>query len=101
MAALLPTELIGSYALPSWLWVVIDRVESQNDLGEADLRETLDNAVNIALADQERAGIDIVTDGEMRRRDFIQNSMTRIRATRSSIASPHPAASESCRSSST
>ena len=73
MAALLPTELIGSYALPSWLWVVIDRVESQNDLGEADLRETLDDAVNIALADQERAGIDIVTDGEMRRRDFIQN----------------------------
>lgn len=73
MNKLLPTELIGSYALPSWLWMVIERVEQRDTLGESDIREALDDAVNIALLDQERAGIDTVTDGEMRRRDFIQN----------------------------
>ncbi|HEX4949355.1 MAG TPA: methionine synthase [Blastocatellia bacterium] len=70
---LLPTELIGSYALPSWLHIVTERIEHTNDLGETDLRETLDDAVTIAVSDQERAGLDLITDGEMRRRDFIQN----------------------------
>ena len=64
---------MGSYALPSWLWIVIERAEEVGDLGESDLRETLDDAVRMALADQERAQLDVVTDGEMRRRDFIQN----------------------------
>ena len=73
MNELLPTELIGSYALPSWLWVVIERIERDHDLGEADVREALDDAVNMALRDQQRAGVDVLTDGEMRRRDFIQN----------------------------
>ena len=64
---------MGSYALPSWLWIVIKRAEEVGDLGESDFRETLDDAVRMALADQERAQLDVVTDGEMRRRDFIQN----------------------------
>jgi 5-methyltetrahydropteroyltriglutamate--homocysteine methyltransferase len=70
---LLPTELVGSYALPSWLWIALERLEENGDLGEADLSETLDDAVDIAVMDQERAGLDVITDGEMRRRDFIQN----------------------------
>lgn len=73
MPTLLPTELIGSYALPSWLWIALERIEHQGDLGETDIRELLDDAVRIAVLDQERAGLDIITDGEMRRRDFIQN----------------------------
>ena len=73
LVTLLPTELVGSYALPSWLWIALERLEENGDLGEADLRETLDDAVNIAVMDQERAGLDVITDGEMRRRDFIQN----------------------------
>jgi 5-methyltetrahydropteroyltriglutamate--homocysteine methyltransferase len=83
MPHLLPTELIGSYALPSWLWIVIDRIEAQDDLGESDLRETLDDAAAIALGDQLRAGVDIVTDGEMRRRDFIQSFYGRIQGVQS------------------
>ena len=73
MNQLFPTELIGSYALPSWLWIAIERAEEHGDLGESDIQETLDDAVNMALLDQQKAGIDILTDGEMRRRDFIQN----------------------------
>ncbi len=73
MDKLLPTELIGSYALPGWLWAFSERLEHHLDLGESEIREALEDAVRIALLDQEEAGIDIVTDGEMRRRDFIQN----------------------------
>ena len=73
MSILLPTELIGSYALPSWLLAFSERVEQHNDLGETDIREALADAISIALLDQDEAGIDIVTDGEMGRRDFIQS----------------------------
>ena len=73
MNQLFPTELIGSYALPSWLWIATERAEERGDLGESDIQETLDDAVNMALLDQQKAGVDILTDGEMRRRDFIQN----------------------------
>ena len=73
MAKLLPTELVGSYALPSWLHITLERIEHEGDLGETDIRETLDDAVSIAVLDQERAGLDVITDGEMCRRDFIQN----------------------------
>ena len=74
----LSTELVGSYAIPSWLWIALERVEEKDDLGDADLRETLDDAVSIAVIDQERAGLDVITDGEMCRRDFIQSFYTRI-----------------------
>src|SRR5437763_16846060 len=73
MKPLFPTELIGSYALPTWLWIALERIEHAGDLGETDIRETLDDAVQLAVLDQERAGLDVLTDGEMRRRDFIQN----------------------------
>jgi 5-methyltetrahydropteroyltriglutamate--homocysteine methyltransferase len=70
---LLPTELIGSYALPGWLVAFSERVEERGDLGETEIEEALEDAVRIALLDQERAGVDVVTDGEMGRRDFIQS----------------------------
>ncbi len=70
MTKLLPTELIGSYALPSWLHVTL---QHRGDLGADDLSEALDDAVRIAVFDQEHAGLDVITDGEMRRRDFIQS----------------------------
>ena len=75
---LYPTELIGSYALPSWLIALEERAAAAGDLGEADIAEALDDAVNAALFDQERAGVDVLTDGEMRRRDFIQGFYGRL-----------------------
>jgi len=70
---LLPTELIGSYALPSWFHLFIERMETEGDLGETDVREALEDATAIAMKDQQLAGVDVLTDGEMRRRDFIQS----------------------------
>ena len=68
---LLPTSVVGSYALPSWFWTAMDAIRADK-YGPTDTRETLDDAVNMALRDQERAGIDVITDGEMRRWFFVQ-----------------------------
>ena len=69
---LLPTSVIGSYATPSWLWTALDEIKAGR-YGSTDQRETFNDAVSIAIRDQERAGMDIITDGEMRRFFFVQN----------------------------
>ena len=69
---LLPTTVIGSYATPSWLWTAIGEIDKGN-YGPTDIKETYDDAVNIAIMDQQRAGVDIITDGEMRRYYFVQS----------------------------
>lgn len=74
---LLPTTVIGSYATPSWLWTSLEEIEKDN-YGITDIRETFDDAVNMAIMDQERAGIDIVSDGEMRRWYFVQSFYKRM-----------------------
>ena len=75
----LPTSLVGSYAQPDWL---IDRERLRDrfpprvrakELWRIDpryLEEAQDDATLIAIRDQERAGLDIVTDGEMRRESY-------------------------------
>lgn len=67
---LLPTTVVGSHAFPSWFWSARKDIEAGN-YGPIDLTETLNDAVRIAIADQEDAGVDVVSDGEMRRTDFI------------------------------
>jgi 5-methyltetrahydropteroyltriglutamate--homocysteine methyltransferase len=73
------TSLVGSYAQPNWL---IDRERLRERfpprvralelwrVGAAYLEEAQDDATRLAIADQERAGLDIVTDGEMRRESY-------------------------------
>src|SRR6185369_13373940 len=74
--SLLPTTLVGSYPQPDWL---IDRsvLSKQipprtraDELWRVDaqwLEQAQDDATLVAIRDQERAGIDVVTDGEIRR----------------------------------
>jgi 5-methyltetrahydropteroyltriglutamate--homocysteine methyltransferase len=76
---LLPTSLVGSYAQPDWL---IDRGKlagrfpprvRAKELWRVPpewLSQAQDDATLIAIRDQERAGLDIVTDGEMRRESY-------------------------------
>jgi 5-methyltetrahydropteroyltriglutamate--homocysteine methyltransferase len=76
---LLPTSLVGSYAQPNWL---IDKTRLGERLpprvilhelwkpAASDLEEAQNDATLIALNDQHRAGVDIVTDGEMRRESY-------------------------------
>jgi 5-methyltetrahydropteroyltriglutamate--homocysteine methyltransferase len=77
-AMLLPTSLVGSYPQPDWL---IDREKLSKqvprlrmaELWLVDpqwLEEAQDDATVLAIADQERAGLDIITDGEQRRESY-------------------------------
>ena len=77
MPDLLPTSVVGSHALPGWFWTALDAIK-EGKYGQTDVREVMDDAVNAALRDQERAGIDVVTDGEMRRWYFVQGFYSRI-----------------------
>src|SRR6202166_2965029 len=79
MQRLIPTTVVGSYPQPDWL---IDR----GNLGGRPpprvraheiwrvaapyLEAAQDDATLLAIRDQERAGIDIISDGEMRRESY-------------------------------
>jgi 5-methyltetrahydropteroyltriglutamate--homocysteine methyltransferase len=71
----LSTQLVGSYTKPSWL-IRHQRVTTPyGDDGfwrpEPEVRaQALDDATVLAIHDQERAGLAVVTDGEIRRRRF-------------------------------
>ncbi len=77
MPNLLPTMGVGSYASPSWLFAARRALRS-GEFGPADMEEALQDAVRIAVWDQEEAGLDILTDGEMRRQRFLWNVLDRL-----------------------
>jgi len=62
----LPTSVVGSHAKMGW-WYLIRQEAEAGRLGSRDIEEALDTATDIAILDQERAGVDVITDGEMRR----------------------------------
>lgn len=74
---LLPTSVIGSHGLPGWMYSALGRIE-HGEFGPTDERELYNDAVDMAIRDQERAGIDIITDGEMRRWKFVQSFYSRM-----------------------
>jgi 5-methyltetrahydropteroyltriglutamate--homocysteine methyltransferase len=75
---LLPTTVVGSYPQPDWLVdramlskvVPRTRMHEMWRVPEAHLEEAQDDATIVAIRDLERAGIDIVTDGEIRRESY-------------------------------
>ena len=67
---MLQTMLVGSLPRPTWL-VPPNAMYVSWKLQDDALREGQDDAVLLALADQEEAGLNIVTDGEQRRRHYI------------------------------
>ena len=67
---LLPTSVIGSHGLPGWVWLAREALQAGR-LGATDLHELMEDATQVALLDQERAGIDVLTTGEMGRVRFI------------------------------
>src|SRR3982751_3603149 len=77
--SLLPTTLVGSYTQPDWL-INRDKLGKQMPpriraadlwrVAEQWLEQAQDDAVLVAIRDQERAGLDILTDGEMRRESY-------------------------------
>ncbi len=74
---LLPTSLVGSYPQPEWL-IDREKLSKQVPRVRADLwlvapdklEAAQDDATILAIRDQERAGLDIITDGEQRRESY-------------------------------
>ena len=78
-AGLLITTVVGSYPQPDWL---IDRDRLGERLPprvratelwrveEAYLEDAQDDATRLAVSDMERAGVDVISDGEMRRESY-------------------------------
>jgi len=75
---LLPTTVVGSYPQPDWL---VDRallktmvprvlVHELWRVAEPFLKQAQDDATILAIRDMERAGIDVISDGEMRRESY-------------------------------
>lgn len=75
---LLETTVVGSYPQPDWL---IDRIKLKAGLprirapniwrvSEELLREAQDDAARLVVADMEKAGLDVVSDGEVRRESY-------------------------------
>src|ERR1700728_2316818 len=76
---LIPTSLVGSYPQPEWL---IDRQKLGHQMPPRTraaelwrvapefLQQAQDDATLLAIRAQERAGLDILTDGEMRRESY-------------------------------
>jgi 5-methyltetrahydropteroyltriglutamate--homocysteine methyltransferase len=73
MAALpvIPATVIGSWSFPGWYAKFCeDVIRDPEAFGRDDRAEAVRDAVRLAVADQVRAGADIITDGEMQRVDF-------------------------------
>jgi 5-methyltetrahydropteroyltriglutamate--homocysteine methyltransferase len=82
---LLPTSLVGSYAQPDWL---IDRANLAGRfpprvrakelwrVAPENLAQAQDDATLLAIRAQERAGLDVITDGEMRRESYSNHFAT-------------------------
>jgi methionine synthase II (cobalamin-independent) len=70
MATLYRAEVIGSLLRPGYLKEARQKWES-GQLSTRDFKRIEDRAVDEALALQQQAGVDVVTDGEMRRTHFI------------------------------
>ncbi len=77
----LPVTTVGSHAWPGWYYLVMAAAE-RGEMGPQDIDEALNDAVEVALQDQIAAGVDILTDGEMRRVDFIVSFPKRLRGIR-------------------
>jgi 5-methyltetrahydropteroyltriglutamate--homocysteine methyltransferase len=77
MTTLLPTTVVGSYSVPEWL----ERLKTeyyQRRISAQHLTEIHEVAIKAAVKDQELTGIDIVSDGELRRDNDVDYFLARI-----------------------
>ncbi|MEM0363453.1 MAG: methionine synthase [Sulfolobaceae archaeon] len=75
---LLPTSVIGSYPRPKWLKETI-RLYRAGKVNEEDLQEAFNDAVIAVINDHYKAGVDVPTDGEVRRDEMVEFFAERIK----------------------
>ena len=77
MSRPLTTTVIGSWSVPDWL----ERAKTaayHGGVSRTQLSEMHDMAIKAVLKDQEVAGIDVVTDGELRRDNDVDHLLARV-----------------------
>lgn len=67
---LLPTQVIGSHGTPGWLFVVREAMKA-GQMGSVDIKEAFEDATKLAIMEMEEAGVDVISDGEMKRFNFL------------------------------
>jgi 5-methyltetrahydropteroyltriglutamate--homocysteine methyltransferase len=72
------TTVVGSYPKPTWLNRARARYEAGEDFDEDDWREATDDAARLITEEHERAGLDVVVDGEMGRNEMVEYFAHRI-----------------------
>ncbi|HEV8307474.1 MAG TPA: methionine synthase [Methylomirabilota bacterium] len=74
---ILPTAVVGSYSMPGWL----ERLKTDfflRRISAHELDEIHDAVTKAAIKDQEMAGLDIITDGELRRDNMVDYFLVRL-----------------------
>jgi 5-methyltetrahydropteroyltriglutamate--homocysteine methyltransferase len=77
LVAPLATSVVGSYSVPEWL----ERLKTdyyQRRISNTFLRDIHEVAIKAAIKDQEEAGVDVVSDGELRRDNDIDYFLARM-----------------------
>jgi 5-methyltetrahydropteroyltriglutamate--homocysteine methyltransferase len=67
------TTVVGSYKKPKWLDRAYDLYEDPDSgFDESEFEEATDDAARLITQEHERAGLDVVVDGEMRRKEMVE-----------------------------
>ena len=69
------THPIGSLPRPK---VVLDLIARRDEMDAADYQRAMDSMVLFAIQIQEQAGLDVISDGEWRRTQYIQEYLNRV-----------------------
>jgi 5-methyltetrahydropteroyltriglutamate--homocysteine methyltransferase len=67
---ILPTTMVGSYPRPAWFTQQLDGRDGLEAFKNAHHAEAFEDAVRVVIRDQEQAGLDILTDGQMSFDDY-------------------------------
>ena len=73
----LATMGVGSYATPGWMFPFRKAIHD-GSAGADDIDEAFDDATRVVVADQIEAGVDILSDGELRRQRFVYEMYDRL-----------------------
>ena len=68
---ILPTTMVGSYPRPHWFREQLNGRDVRVAFKTVDHAEAYEDATAVSIADQEQAGLDIVTDGQMSYDDYV------------------------------
>jgi 5-methyltetrahydropteroyltriglutamate--homocysteine methyltransferase len=87
---LIPATVIGSWSFPGWYEHFCSEAQRHPErFGAADREEAVRDAVRLAINDQLRAGVDLISDGEMQRVDFNLSFYDHLTGLRSLPAARH------------